>query len=129
MRAWRGWMAAAVLLVAAGAASAEEPARGEASFELYCAECHALGGRGGSETVEAPDLAGLHEEYGAPLPAGLLLALMLPPVLPVGTTRCGEHVLPRTGHLPFSRAARRGTILEILWFLERRQRRAHAQAP
>jgi len=110
-----------------GQARADEPTPGAESFTTYCSQCHPVAGRGGSLHVEAPDLALLSLEYGTPLPTVELLDVILPEAVPVGTPYCGKFVLPDYRGHRFAELARRGTVLEILRFLDAMQVSERAQ--
>lgn len=119
-----GSLGAWLLAVASGAAAGGpdvavgvSPPVASASFDLYCAGCHARG----AGAVEAPDLVRLGHKYGNPLPTSTLLERVMPPeTRPRRGPTCGDHVvLAEDGQ--FLTAARRGTVLEILYFLDRVQ--------
>lgn len=112
---------------AEGEARADDPIAGAESFATYCGHCHPVAGRGGALHVEPPDLALLSLEYGTPLPTVELLEVILPEAVPVGTPYCGKFVLPDYRRHRFAEVARRGTVLEILRFLDAVQTRERAQ--
>lgn len=130
MRASGTWMVAVLFALTAGApAASADDAVGRQSLELYCSKCHPVAGRGGAREMEAPDLALLSRRYGTPLPTVQLVDVILPQAVPVGTPYCGKYVLPSHDRYVFADLARRGTILEILRYLDGIQGKDHAQTP
>ena len=56
-------------------------ARGQEQYQLYCASCHGIDGRGGGPEarkrgLEPPDLTRLHQRYGSPLPRDRIAAFI-----------------------------------------------------
>jgi hypothetical protein len=127
------WLVATVLAVAAlGVADEARAADGQehpsrALYQAYCAACH--GGLGEevaayprSRRSAAPDLRQLESVHGAPLPRAALVHFVLDPQRTGVARVCSEH--------PFAWAApglgpwsmRRGTVLNVLRYLETLQR-------
>lgn len=50
-------------LLAAGAAQADDPARGERLARQYCGACHAIGRADASPRADAPAFRDLHRRY------------------------------------------------------------------
>lgn len=129
---------------AAPAASAQPApdtavASGADRYRQYCASCHGVDGRGGgpaAETLRTPpaDLTRLSERWGTPLDRAALAELIDgrksprahgPSDMPVWGERLYAGERPDS---PAREAARRGTILLILEYLETLQRAPEAPA-
>ena len=100
-------------------AGATEPDRA-APFELYCSECHSVGGRGGRPGI--PDLAELQAKYGTPLPYARLAAFVTSDRRLGGSRICGESVFEMIPATRFGDLAERGNVRAALEFLESVQR-------
>lgn len=108
-------------------------------YVQYCASCHGIDGRGDGPAAETlrtppPDLTRLSERWGTPLDRTALAELIDgrkgprahgPPDMPVWGERLYAGERPES---PAREAARRGTILLILEYLETLQRAPEAPA-
>lgn len=104
----------------AAGAGAGEAGRGRAEpFELYCSECHSLGGRGGQQGM--PDLAELGTKYGTPLPRARLAAFVTSDHRLGGPRICGESVFEKIPATRFGDLAERGNVRAALEFVEAAQ--------
>lgn len=83
----KGLMVVALLL-AAGAAQAQDKANGEAVYELWCAPCHAAGPR------KHPGTAALEILYKGEKPAVLVERTDLTPELVTFYVRNGVSIMP-----------------------------------
>lgn len=78
----------AALLVAAGTAQAQDKAKGEAVYDLWCAPCHAAGPR------KHPGTAALEVLYKGEKPAVLIERTDLTPELVTFYVRNGVSIMP-----------------------------------
>ena len=131
-----GAIAVGLILSVAGTARAQTEAEwvesGARLYMGYCASCHGVAGRGGgpvaSSLVKPPaDLTRLGERYGLPLPKDDLARFIdgRSLVASHGTREMpvwGEELYPGDTESEPREAARRGTILLILEYLDTIQR-------
>jgi mono/diheme cytochrome c family protein len=78
----------AALLVSAGSAQAQDKAKGEAIYDLWCAPCHAAGPR------KHPGTAALEVLYKGEKPAVLIERTDLTPELVTFYVRNGVSIMP-----------------------------------
>jgi mono/diheme cytochrome c family protein len=78
----------AALLVSAGSAQAQDKAKGEAVYDLWCAPCHAAGPR------KHPGTAALEVLYKGEKPAVLIERTDLTPELVTFYVRNGVSIMP-----------------------------------
>jgi hypothetical protein len=78
-------------------------------FDIYCGHCHSQGASG-----SVPDLSGLTQKYGAPLPTARLVDFVVNDRRLGGSRICGDHAVRL---LPFNDAAARSTVRAVLHYL------------